>query len=139
MRVWSVDWMQHRQRVLDAIVKAIEVPAKEQPTDDGPLNLTAPKIVAEKPVQAKQAALVSGTGDSKRDISDIKPAELDAAILHVVSQQVALPYEALLRAATRQLGYGRRTPRIDTALTRRIASLIVEKKILRDGDNIKAL
>ena len=53
--------------------------------------------------------------------------------------QVALPLEDLLRAATRQLGYGRRSKRIDAALMKRIGMLIVAGRILRDGESIKAI
>ena len=138
LRVWGVDWMQNRQRVLETIVHAIEE-NKSSSQDDGPLNLTTPKIVEEKTKQAAPAATLLAKTDGKADIDDIPVQMVDEAILQVVNTQVALPLEDLLRAATRQLGYARRTKRIDTTLVKRIGSLIVEKKILRDGENIKAL
>ena len=136
LRVWSVDWLQHRQRVIDAIVEAIEsdAPVASQVTQD--MNLKAPKIVAEKVKTPKPAAL-KGTSGEKRDIDDIPDAEIDRVVLQVVKEQVALPLDAIKLAANRMLGYQRRTVRIDNAITRSVARLISSKQIQRDGDNIK--
>ncbi len=140
MRVWSIDWMQNRQRVLDAIVRAIEDPTSTAVSNTEPLNLVQPTIVTEKPQKATTPpAFIKGNTDTKKDIGDIDPAVIDATILQVVQEQVALPTEDLLRATNRLLGYTRRSPRFDAAVTRRIASLIVEKKVRRDGDKIMRL
>ena len=140
IRVWSVDWMQNRQRVLDAIVQAIEDPASTPIANTAPLNLTPPAIVTETPRRVTPPpAAIKGNPDSKKAIEDIDPAVIDATILRVVQEQVALPTEDLLRATNRLLGYARRSPRFDAIVTRRIASLIVEKKVRRDGDKIMRL
>ena len=140
LRVWSIDWMQNRQRVLDNIVQALEVKDSQPIANSEPLNLKAPKIVEEKvSTTAPAATLLASSKDEKADIDDIPEKSLDDAILQVVNAQIALPREDLLRAATRQLGYSRRTKRIDAALMRRIGYLIVNKKILNDGEVIKSL
>ena len=140
IRVWSIDWMQNRQRVLEGIVQALEMKDSQPVANSEPLNLTAPKIVEEKvSTPAPAATLLSTSKDEKADIDDIPERTLDAALLQVVNAQVALPLEDLLRSATRQLGYPRRTKRIDAALMKRIGVLIVQKRILRDGENIKSL
>ena len=136
LRVWSVDWLQHRQRVIDAIVEAIESDAPIASQAAQALNLKAPKIVAEKVKTPKPAAL-KGTSGEKRDIDDIPDAEIDRVVLQVVKEQVALPLDAIKLAANRMLGYQRRTVRIDNAITRSVARLISSKQIQRDGDNIK--
>ncbi|MBO4801961.1 MAG: hypothetical protein J5545_08890 [Bacteroidaceae bacterium] len=139
IRVWSVDWMQNRQRVLDAIVKALEVKGSTSVADTEPLNLSSPKIIEEKAPKSTPAATLVSQPDSTIDIDKVPVQAIDDAILQVVSQQVALPVEDLLRAANRLLGYKRRTQRIDTAIMKRVAALIVAKRILRDGENVKAL
>ena len=136
LRVWSVDWLQHRQRVIDAIVEAIESDAPIASQAAQALNLKAPKIVAEKVKTPKPAAL-KGTSGEKRNIDDIPDAEIDRVVLQVVKEQVALPLDAIKLAANRMLGYQRRTVRIDNAITRSVARLISSKQIQRDGDNIK--
>lgn len=140
LRVWSIDWMQNRQRVLEAIVQALEVKGSQPVANSSPLNLKAPNIVEEKVSSPAPAATLLATNkDEKADIDEIPEKALDEAILQVVNAQIALPLEDLLRAATRQLGYPRRTKRIDAALMKRIGTLIVAKKVLRDGENIKSL
>ena len=139
LRVWSVDWLQNRQRVLENIVQALEVKESQPVADTEPLKLKSPKIVEEQVSIAPPAALLYPNKDEKADIDDVPTKALDEIILQVVNAQVALPLEDLLRAATRQLGYGRRSKRIDAALMKRIGMLIVAGRILRDGDNIKAL
>ena len=140
MRVWSIDWMQNHQRVLESIVQALEVKDSQSIANSSPLNLKAPTIVEEKTSTAAPAATRLASGkEEKADIDEIPERTLDDTILQVVNAQIALPLEDLLRAATRQLGYARRTKRIDTALMKRIGALIVTRKILRDGENIKSI
>ena len=137
LRVWSVDWMQNRQRVLDSIVAAIETDSTTKEAAAAPLNLSAPKIVEEKAKTVKPAALMKGTTE-KRDIDDIPDDKIDAVVLQIVKEQIAIPLDGIKLAANRMLGYTRRTPRIDNAITRGVARLIASKQILREGDNIKA-
>ena len=140
MRVWSIDWMQNRQRVLEAIVQALEVKGSHPVANSSPLNLKAPTIVEEKvSTAAPSATLLANNKNEKADIDAIPSTTLDETILQVVNAQIALPLEDLLRTATRLLGYARRTKRIDAVLMKRIGALIVARKILRDGENIKAL
>ena len=133
MRVWGIDWMRRRKQVLENIVQAIEHASKPRQTNE-PLKLSSPKIIEEAP----PAALAQSKAAASPDIDDVHASTLDTALLQVVNSQVSLPLEDLLRAATRQLGYSRRTKRIDAALMRRIGVLIVENKILREGESIKA-
>jgi len=137
IRVWSIDWMQNRQRVLDAIIAAIETNSTKT-NNTAPLNLTAPKIVAETAKATKPLAVKSKTGE-KRDIDEIPDDKIDAIVLQVVKEQIAIPLDGIKLAANRMLGYTRRTTRIDNAITRSVARLISNKKVLRDGDTIKAL
>ena len=139
LRVWSIDWMQNRQRVLEAIVQALEVKDSEPIANSEPLNLKAPKIIEETVRSTPPASSLLASANQRADIDDIPDKTLDDALLRVVREQVALPLEDLLRSTTRQLGYPRRTKRIDAALMKRIGILIVGKRILRDGDNIKSL
>ena len=140
LRVWSVDWMQNRQRVLQGIVQALETEDSNSVADSQPLQLAAPTIIKDKVRTIRPVATLRATGsDTIADISRIPERDIDKAILQVVNTQVSLPVEDLLRAATRQLGYARRSKRIDAVLMRRIGALIVEQRILRDGENIKSL
>ena len=136
LRVWSVDWLQNRQRVLDTIVAAIET--RKTTTKAEPLNLTSPKIVEEKAKAVKPAA-VTGKDGAKRDIDDIPDATIDKAVLQIVKEQIAIPLDGIKLAANRMLGYQRRTTRIDNAITRSVARLIASKQVLRDGETIKAI
>ena len=136
LRVWSIDWLQNRQRVLDTIVAAIET--RKTTTKAAPLTLTQPKIVEEKAKAVKPAAIVSKDG-TKRDIDDIPDATIDKVVLQIVNEQIAIPLDGIKLAANRMLGYQRRTTRIDNAITRSVARLISAKQILRDGDTLKAI
>ncbi|MBR1800147.1 MAG: DUF4011 domain-containing protein [Bacteroidaceae bacterium] len=133
VRVWSVDWLQHRQRTLDAIVQAIEGTADGKARQ--PQSLAAPRIVEEKPKAVKPVALKSN--GEKRDIDEIADDAIDKAVLQVVTEQVALPLDAIKLAANRLLGYQRRTTRIDNAITRSVARLIKSGQLLNDGETIK--
>jgi len=135
LRVWSIDWLQNRQRVLDTIVAAIET--RKTTTKTEPLNLTSPKIVEEKAKAVKPVA-ITGKDGTKRDIDDIPEATIDKVVLQIVKEQIAIPLDGIKLAANRMLGYQRRTTRIDNAITRSVARLIASHQVLRDGDNIKA-
>ena len=138
LRVWSVDWLQNRQRVLDGIVSAIETRGNTKEGTAAPLNLTAPKIVEEKAKAVKPAAMMKGTTE-KRDIDDIPDDKIDKVVLQIVKEQIAIPLDGIKLAANRMLGYNRRTQRIDNAITRSVARLISSHQVLRDGETIKAL
>ncbi len=138
LRVWSIDWLQNRQRAIATIVAAIEGTSDKPSTPSAPLNLAAPTIVEEKAKAVKPAAVVSKTGE-RRDIDDIAENKIDAVVLQVVKEQIALPLDGIKLAANRMLGYSRRTQRIDNAITRSVARLIASKQIIRDGETIKAL
>ncbi len=136
LRVWSIDWLQNRPRVLDTIVAAIET--RKTATKAEPLNLTNPKIVEEKAKAVKPVAL-TGKDGAKRDIDDIPEATIDKVVLQIVKEQIAIPLDGIKLAANRMLGYQRRTTRIDNAITRSVARLIASKQVLRDGETIKAI
>lgn len=138
VRVWSIDWMQHRQRVLDSIVQAIEASAPIDLQEVYPLNLAAPIVIEEKAKALRPAAVKASTGEC-RDIDEIPEATIDKVVLEVIKQQVALPLEAIKLAANRAMGYKRRTTRIDNAITRSVGRLIADKRVLREGDNIRTL
>ena len=135
LRVWSVDWMQNRQRVIDAIVAAIEGNGTAKP-QAAPLSLAAPTIVAEKTKAPKPIAVKASTGE-KRDIDEIPEDKIDAVVLQVIKEQLSLSLDDIKLAANRVLGYTRRTTRIDNAITRSVARLISSKQIIRDGENLK--
>ena len=137
LRVWSVDWLQNRQRVIDAIVEAIEIKQTGTKSNE-PLNLAAPKIVAETAKAPKPVALKAKTGE-RRDIEEIPDDKIDAVVLQVVKEQIAIPLDGVKLAANRMLGYTRRTVKIDNAITRSVVRLIKSGQILRDGETIKAV
>ena len=137
IRVWSIDWMQNRQRVLDAIVSAIETKGSAQ-KNDAPLNLTNPKIVAETAKAPKPVAVKNSTGE-KRDIDEIPDSKIDEVVLQVVKEQIAIPLDGIKLAANRMLGYTRRTTKIDNAITRSVARLLKSGQITREGETLKAL
>ena len=125
-----MDWLQNRQRVLDAIVASIEAPVKNI-TQEAPLNLHAPKIVEDKAKVIKPVAMKAGSGERK-DIDCV-----ENTILVNGEEQVALPLDAIKLASNRVLGYQRRTQRIDNAITRSVGRLIATHQIVRDGDMLK--
>ncbi|MCR4994925.1 MAG: hypothetical protein K6A32_06055 [Bacteroidales bacterium] len=127
LRVWSVDWMQNRQRVIESIVRAIEASDNTSPAKE-PLRLSEPKIVAEKVKTVKPFAL-KGTKGERRDIDEISETDIDEVVLEVIRQQVSLPLDAIKLSANRMLGYQRRTIRIDNAITRSVARLIAGKRV----------
>ena len=135
LRVWSVDWLQNRQRVIDAIIDAIEIKQTGN-NDNAPLNLATPKIVAETSKAPKPVALKAKTGE-RRDIDEIPEDKIDAVVLQVVKEQIAIPLDGVKLAANRMLGYTRRTVKIDNAITRSVARLLKSKQVLLDGDIIK--
>ncbi len=131
LRVWSVDWLQHRQRVLFSIKSAIEARAVTPAASEG-INLKAPQIVAEKTKVTTPAAL-KGMKEGRRDIDDIAESEIDRVVLQVISSQVSITLDGIKLAANRMLGYQRRTTRIDNAITRSVARLIAQKKVKRQS------
>ena len=137
LRVWSVDWMQNRQRVLEAIVQAIEGSGAPAAKDNEPLALEPPRIIEVK-AQAVRPVVKNKIGEPKIDICRIPESHIDKTVLQVVQQQVALPVDAVKLAANRMLGYQRRTQRIDNAIVLSLGRLIAAGKVLRDGDIIKA-
>ncbi|MCR5819756.1 MAG: DUF4011 domain-containing protein [Bacteroidaceae bacterium] len=133
MRVWSVDWFQHRQRVIDSIVQAL---SGDAPAAANPLSLKAPQIVQDKVTTSKPPAL-KGKREGKRDIDELHEVEIDRIVYQVVKEQVALPLDAIKLAANRMLGYQRRTPRIDNAISLSVGRLIASHLIIKEGDNYK--
>ena len=144
VRVWSVDWMQSSQRILSDIVaivrgsKPIGEPtvALAGSPQIAPLKLQEPTILADKPKTIRAAALTR-YADKAKPIDKLSPTQIETAVLRVVQEQVALPLDSLITATARVLGYPRRTIAISNTITQAIASLIVGKKIARDGDTIK--
>lgn len=137
VRVWSIDWLQNRQRVLDTIVAAIEGDDSSR-SKTVRLNLSNPSIIENKAKTQKPLALKANTGQT-RDIDEIPEDKIDGIVLQVVKEQVAIPLDGIKLAANRMLGYSRRTTRIDNAITRSVARLIAAKQVTRDGETIKAL
>ncbi len=134
MRVWTIEWMHNREQVLEAIMQAVKTRGQSLQRAEAPhLNFRTPTVVGSKDVQFEPAL----TPDKKRDIETVPVNELDKAIVNAVRQHVALPMEDLLRVVSRSFGYQRRGQRADDVITRRIAELIVNKTISRDGQTIK--
>ncbi len=144
LRVWSVDWMQSSQRILSdiaAIVDGKDLDSKATvalagTTHATPLKLEEPAILEDKPKSLKAPAKNRYT-DKPRPIVSLATTQVETAALRVVEEQVALPFESLITATARVLGYQRRTPTISNNITKAIASLIVKKLLVRDGDTIK--
>lgn len=133
-RLWAVDWMMHRERVITELKKAIESPNTPSSTIEEPLSLPELKIITSK--AKTPAPKVQTEFNGKADIDKISSKNIDAAIIHVVSEQVALPREDLLRATSRVLGFQHRGTRIDAVIEEHIASLIANNQIRRDGNSI---
>ena len=133
-RLWAVDWMMHRERVITELIKAIESPNTPSSTIEEPLSLPELKIITSK--AKTPAPKVQTEFNGKADIDKISSKNIDAAIMHVVSEQVALPREDLLRATSRVLGFQHRGTRIDAVIEEHIASLIANNQIRRDGNSI---
>ena len=134
-RLWSIDWLQHRQRVIDTIVSHIDGSAPQDKS--ATLTLREPTIVANRTQTMRPAAIAAGTG-AKRDIASIPAGQIDEAVMQVVQDQVALSVDDIRLAANRLMGYSRRTMRIDNAITRSVARLVASGRVIRDGDIIKA-
>ena len=105
-------------------------------TQAKPLKLSEPAILADKPKTFKAPAKNRLT-DKPKPIEALATSQIEAAALRVVEEQVALPLESLITATARVLGYQRRTAAISNSITKAIASLIVKKSVVREGDTIK--
>lgn len=69
-----------------------------------------------------------------RDISDIPLAEIKNVVLEALEEQFAIPTDALTLIAAKKLGFSRRGPKVDEALSMSMNQLIEEGTIqLTDG------
>lgn len=95
-RLWSTEWALHREREIEAIVRAWEGPGEEVKTVE---ELAAPNVtVAER---SEPPTIVR-----RDDIEDVPPSELDALVRWVVSGGLMTDDEIVDEVAER-LGYAR--------------------------------
>lgn len=66
--------------------------------------------------------------ESKRDIEHIHPKELKNAIKLVLQEQIAIPQDALVKEASKKLGYAR----ISQSVNQRLSDIV--KELIRNGE-----
>lgn len=74
------------------------------------------------------------TKEDKRDIRHIHPKELQNAIELVLQDQIALPQDALIKEASKKLGYARSTNAIKEKLEQIILDLERDARIEKNGE-----
>jgi hypothetical protein len=127
MRVWSVDWLNNPERLLERIEKAIVEPEPEPEPEEKPtFDISNEKEVI---VPEKKRPL-----NFDRTIDEISPEEVRQALLDVVSEQLSLPEDNATLLAAKRLGFARRGQKVEAALQRALRYLIVNGRIAnKDG------
>ena len=127
MRVWSVDWLNNPERVLERIEKAIVEPDPEpEPVVKQVFDISKEKVVAE-PVKTYFRR-------NDRSIDEMTPDEIRHALLDVVNEQLSLPEDKAMLLAAKRLGFNRRGQKVDAALQRAMRYLVANHKIAhKDG------
>ena len=127
MRVWSVDWLNNPERLLERIEKAIVEPEPEAEPEEKPtFDISNEKEVI---VPEKKRPL-----NFDRTIDEISPEEVRQALLDVVSEQLSLPEDNATLLAAKRLGFARRGQKVEAALQRALRYLIVNGRIAnKDG------
>ncbi|MBO4606743.1 MAG: DUF4011 domain-containing protein [Prevotella sp.] len=74
-----------------------------------------------------------------RDIDEIPLIEIKNVIRLAVRQQLAVPVEDLKRVIVKVLGYTRRTPKIDEAITHAVQQLVSEKVLVMEDGQVKVV
>ena len=127
MRVWSVDWLNNPERLLERIEKAIVEPEPEiEPEEKPTFDISNEKEVI---VPEKKRPL-----NFDRTIDEISPEEVRQALLDIVSEQLSLPEDNATLLAAKRLGFARRGQKVEAALQRALRYLIVNGRIAnKDG------
>ena len=127
MRVWSVDWHNNPERLLERIEKAIVEPDPEpEPEVKQTFDISNEKLVA-APEKKKIMRY-------DRSIDEISPEEVRQALLDVVSEQLSLPEDNATLLAAKRLGFARRGQKVEAALQRAMRYLIANDMIIsKDG------
>ena len=127
MRVWSVDWLNNPERLLERIEKAIVEPEPEAEPEEKPtFDISNEKEVI---VPEKKRPL-----NFDRTIDEISPEEVRQALLDIVSEQLSLPEDNATLLAAKRLGFARRGQKVEAALQRALRYLIVNGRIAnKDG------
>ena len=127
MRVWSVDWHNNPERLLERIEKAIVEPDPEpEPEVKQTFDISNEKLVA-APEKKKIMRY-------DRSIDEISPEEVRQTLLDVVSEQLSLPEDNATLLAAKRLGFARRGQKVEAALQRAMRYLIANDMIIsKDG------
>lgn len=114
-RVWTMDWIENPQGVLQNIESALATAARPQParvtrqeTPLPPPEAAAPRVSTQtEPVKSRP----------KRDNpADIPVSEIAIVLKEHLEQQISLPEDELLRLAARTFGYARLGSNVEAAM-----------------------
>jgi very-short-patch-repair endonuclease len=127
-RVWTMDWIENPQGVLQRIESALSEAALSQPVyTSGPESSVTPPDVASPPASALAEPVKARP---KRDNpADIPAAEIAGVLREHLEQQISLPEDELLRLAARTFGYARLGSNVEAAMRKGLAHAQAAKTV----------
>ncbi|MDO5295230.1 MAG: DUF3320 domain-containing protein [bacterium] len=113
---------------LDGLLQDMKLPVT--PMDGGQDFFWKP---GQNPIEYRDFR-VSGTADeSKRAPEDISEIEIANAIVHILTEQISLPDDALRTEVRTLMGFGRLTPKINALLSSAILYAAEQERIQQDA------
>lgn len=132
-RIWTMDWIENPQGVLQNIESTLSTAASSQSVSTFQVEpLNPPPNAAKAPCTYAQPEPVRNR--PKRDNpADIPVAEIVAVLKEHLAQQISLPEDELLRLAARTFGYARLGSNVEAALRKGLVQAQAAR-ILRCGE-----
>jgi len=114
-RVWTMDWIENPQGVLQNIHSALSAAAHSESARAVQTEPSLPPLAAATPCASAQTEPVRNR--PKRDNpADISAAEIVTVLKEHLEQQISLPEDELLRLAARTFGYARLGSNVEAAM-----------------------
>ena len=139
-RIWSTDWVRNPESQVRRITQAYEK-ALLAATCETPARTITPRTSDERPVLRVRSDDGSDNGAAYcfSSIDEVSVDVLTRVIFGVLRRYGQTTDEELIRASARELGFQRAGKRIAARIRKRIAELIVARKVRRaDGDRLCA-
>jgi len=120
-RVWTMDWIENPQGVLQNIESVLSSAAPSQSASASQVeSLQPPPDVVARPCASIRTEPVKSR-PKRDDPADIPGAEITAVLKDHLEQQISLPEDELLRLAARTFGYARLGSNVEAALRKGLA------------------
>lgn len=114
-RVWTMDWIEDPQGVLQGIESALSEAALPEPLQEYRANPPVPQQEAAPPRLSVKVTPVRDR-TKRDDPAAIPVAEIAAVLKEHLEQQISLPEDDLLRLAARTFGYARLGSNVEAAM-----------------------